>query len=239
MPGEDRSNGRAIYLRIADDLREEIASSLEPGVYLPSETGLAQQFGVNRHTIRRAIDELVHEGLIERQRGKGSRVLAPAFRYTLSPLLPFSQTVEAVGRTPSCTVLRGEIVRANARVARALGLRSQARVVALDLLRQVDGVPILLSRSTLSAARYGSVLTEYGGGSLHGFIRERFGERLVMRGSVFSVAMPTTEQATVLRMSRQIPLLCVESTIYSRQTEKPVEHVFMRFRGDAAELDLG
>ena len=57
-----RNGGEAIYSQIAKLLKEEIASFLTPGECIPSENDLADRFGVNRHTIRRAVEDLIAAG---------------------------------------------------------------------------------------------------------------------------------------------------------------------------------
>ncbi len=73
----------AIYLKIAQQLKNEIHQQYESGDLLPAEQKLASRFQVNRHTVRRAIDELVQDGLIKRFQGLGNQVTQPAIDYSL------------------------------------------------------------------------------------------------------------------------------------------------------------
>jgi GntR family transcriptional regulator, phosphonate transport system regulatory protein len=70
-----RDNGESLYIQIARQLEQEVATGYGPGDCLPAEGLLAVRFGVNRHTLRRAIDELVEAGLLERRHGRGVFVL--------------------------------------------------------------------------------------------------------------------------------------------------------------------
>ncbi|MGV8502024.1 GntR family transcriptional regulator, partial [Pseudomonas aeruginosa] len=63
-----------LYRELAERLRQELLA-YRPGDYLPGEIQLAQRFAVNRHTLRRALDELVLEGRVLRRQGKGTQVL--------------------------------------------------------------------------------------------------------------------------------------------------------------------
>lgn len=56
------------------DLHVEIERGLDEGDWLPAEPELAARFGVKRHTLRRAVDELITEGVLERAHGRGTRV---------------------------------------------------------------------------------------------------------------------------------------------------------------------
>src|SRR5690606_32623713 len=63
------------YLQLAQALREQL-DGYAAGDYLPSEAALALGFGVNRHTLRRAVDELIAEGRVLRRKGRGTCVLS-------------------------------------------------------------------------------------------------------------------------------------------------------------------
>ena len=69
MPLLVRQSGLAIWAQIASDLRGQIERAFDEGDWLPAEPELAARFGVNRHTLRRAVDELIAEGLVERVHG--------------------------------------------------------------------------------------------------------------------------------------------------------------------------
>ena len=64
-----------IYIQISETLLNDIRTNYEPGDFLPSEFALAERFGVNRHTVRRAVDELIRDGVLGRYRGRGTAVL--------------------------------------------------------------------------------------------------------------------------------------------------------------------
>jgi GntR family phosphonate transport system transcriptional regulator len=69
---------------IAKKLKQEVRSQFKVDDFLPSESRLAVRFQVNRHTVRRAIDELVFCGLIERQQGRGNQVIHQPYAYPLN-----------------------------------------------------------------------------------------------------------------------------------------------------------
>ena len=76
---------KAKYAQIADQLRRDLISRYEPGDFLPPEHTLAAQFEVNRHTVRRAVELLIEDGLLLRQQGRGTMILKQAVS-ELSPL---------------------------------------------------------------------------------------------------------------------------------------------------------
>jgi len=71
----DRSRGRPLYRQVADVLRDRIEKGLfRPGERIPTEYELCDRFGVSRISIRQALAELVHEGLLHRRQGSGTYV---------------------------------------------------------------------------------------------------------------------------------------------------------------------
>lgn len=78
-----KNSGLALYAQIVKQLEQEVLSRYAPGDGLPSEAELAQRFGVNRHTLRRAVDELVDAGLLERRHGLGIFVLDTQLDYQI------------------------------------------------------------------------------------------------------------------------------------------------------------
>lgn len=100
MNGEDASNGRPAYQRIADDLRAAIVSGgLRPGDKLPSERELAQRYGTANMTARQAIGILKAEGLVTTRQGRGSFVRPkPPLRRLSSDR--YSRRRRSEGKTP-------------------------------------------------------------------------------------------------------------------------------------------
>src|SRR5665647_59058 len=92
-----RDNGEALYAQIARQLEQEVAASYGPGDCLPAEGLLAVRFGVNRHTLRRAIDELVEAGLLERRHGRGVFVLDNQIDYQIGTGTRFTENLAALG----------------------------------------------------------------------------------------------------------------------------------------------
>ena len=77
----DERGGRAIYVVIADAVRESVAlGDSAPGAKLPSESASAKQLGVNRLTVSRAYDDLRDTGIIVQRRGSGTYITAGASR---------------------------------------------------------------------------------------------------------------------------------------------------------------
>jgi len=140
-----------LYAQVETILASEISNRvLPPASQLPSETELAERFGVSRSTVREAIQNLKHRGLIEIRRGKGTFVVEPKVTEDLTPLAgrggletitPAGTRLGALG-PPTAETLGKTIVEAERRVARALNVTTGSLVVRIQQLRSASGIPI-------------------------------------------------------------------------------------------------
>jgi len=234
----ERQGDSPLYRQIADLLEREIASHYDAGDYLPAEHELALRFSVNRHTVRRAVDELVHKGLLERQHGKGTRVLQPVLHYTIGRNTRFTENLEALGLQPVSRVTRKLLLPASGGVARRLALAEGEQVILIDTVREIDGLPYCLISHFLPFAGMEVVYQDYQAGSLHQFLRERLGLQLQRSESLVTAVLPMGDDASLLQMPRQQPLLRVKSVNREQPGDRPVEYSLARWRADLVQLHM-
>jgi GntR family phosphonate transport system transcriptional regulator len=153
--------GTALWQSIASTLRSEIASGgYDPGARLPTEADLARRFGVNRHTVRRALAHLAELGEVRSRRGAGVFVAGPRTDYPLGERVRFHQNMLATGRTPSRRFLRMETRAATLDECAALALDNRAQVHVVEGLSLVDGAPVALFQSAFPASTLPSLLQD-------------------------------------------------------------------------------
>ena len=233
-----RNGGEAIYSQIAKLLKEEIASFLRPGDCLPSENELAERFGVNRHTIRRAVDELIAEGLLERRHGKGTFVLDGPADYVLGSGTRFTENIESLGKTAGNRILRKLVIPARGGVATRLRLAENEPVVWIESLRLADDRPICVISHFLPQHLFPNLLAEYHGGSLHEHLATHYACTLRRIESLVSAALPQGDDAKLLGMPQNQPVLRVKSVNVSERDGTPLEYALTRFRADRIQLRI-
>lgn len=144
-----------IWRSIAKTLTHEIAQELyAPGDKLPTEMQLATRFGVNRHTVRRALSEMSEQGITHSRRGAGVFVAHRPTDYPLSKRVRYTQNLKAAGRVPGKDIMVLETRKANAREAKMLRLDIGAMVHVCEGLSTADGQPLALFRSVFPAGRF-------------------------------------------------------------------------------------
>ena len=140
MPLSEAS--QPLYHRVYREIAKGIESGvLHPGDRLPSERWLCDELGVSRATVRRAIEELAADGLVE-GRGRGSVVAGDALVEPPNTLMSLSELGRSRGLEPTARVLHAGVRAATIDEAEAFGIAPGAELFELRRLRMLDGLPM-------------------------------------------------------------------------------------------------
>ena len=153
------STGVDYLAPVYKQLREVVRSKIEdgeyaPGTAIPSENALAETYGINRLTVRNAIDALVNEGLLKRVKGKGVYVMAK-YERDLEVLGGFSQTMKD-RHVRSCKkiLLRGQR-KAGEKYASILNIHEEDLIYYIKRLDYADNEPIAIQEIFIPYNFYG------------------------------------------------------------------------------------
>ncbi|MET3998161.1 phosphonate metabolism transcriptional regulator PhnF [Marinobacterium sp. MBR-109] len=227
----------AVYRKIASQLRDEIMTQYSTGDLLPPESRLADRFSVNRHTVRRAIDELVQDGLVRRYQGLGCKIVQTPIDYALHDRAAFSHNLNQIGLGLETEIVRCEQVVLPAALAGQLDLALGVRVHELRTRRLVEGDPVCLIRHYLFGLP-DAALDAFSGGSLHQFLRDEWSISLRRGTTRLRARMPTLDECTQLSISRGIPVMEVHTHNYCRDTGVLREYSIARSRSDLFEYSV-
>ena len=132
-----------LYYQIAQHLRAEIREGdLRPGSLLGTEDEIQKKFRVSRATARKAMEELVQEGLVTRITGKGTYVAEPRLAVQLPILLSFSAEMRRLGMVPGARVIDAAFTAPTEEVAVNLMIEEESQVFRLERIRYGDGTPM-------------------------------------------------------------------------------------------------
>jgi GntR family phosphonate transport system transcriptional regulator len=153
---ESLKTGRApAWRRIEAELEQDIVSGVfAPGCRLPVEPELAARFGVNRHTVRRALAMLADRGFISIEQGRGTFVREFLLDYPISGRTRFSEIISRQHRSSSAHLLHSRIEAAPALIARDLDIAADTLCVVMETLSEVDGKPLSVVTRYFPAARF-------------------------------------------------------------------------------------
>ena len=139
----DRNLPIPLYYQLAEQLREQIQlGDLPPGVQLPSERELSEQFGISRMTVRQAISYLTEQGLLDPRIGVGTFVAEPKFDPDMLHLLGFTEEMMQRGNEMTASqVLENSLCVPPVSVAQHLQLSPGGKTVKIVRLRFYGGTP--------------------------------------------------------------------------------------------------
>lgn len=235
--GDDAAQAGPLWRRIARALSDEIGPrGRGPGERLPTEAQLAQRFGVNRHTVRRALEQMAQGGLIRVERGRGAFVADDVLDYRVAPRVRFSEWIRRENREPGGQVLHVREQAAAAAAAAALGLATGAPVVVLERLGLADGVPISLTAHHFDPQRLPGIAAALRSepGVSAALARVGVGD-YVRRSTRVSARLPTSAEARLLRVDRRRPLLVCDHFNVDREG-RPVEYGFARYPASRVQV---
>jgi GntR family phosphonate transport system transcriptional regulator len=228
---------RPVYLQISDLLENEIRAFYRIGDFLPSERELAERFEVNRHTVRRAVDELIASGLVDRQHGRGLAVVGLALDYPIRRDSRFTENIDSLGHSSVSRVVAKRIIPASSGVARRLGLAEHQEVICIDTLRSINQLPMGLNSHFLPR-RFEAVFQDYNEGSLHAFLQKHYDRQLRRKYSLISSSLPQGDDARQLSMPAHMPVLRIKTLNVDALTGCPIEYSLARNRAEAIQLRI-
>lgn len=233
-PGSGRRSAPA--RRIRDILRARICRGVYGDRPLPSETQLAADFDTSRNIVRDALSLLRDEGLVDRVPGAGTFVVVEKEVQGLDRLRGLAESFETGSDRIVNQVLLAEVVLATPIVAERLELEPGTPVVALERVRHLDGVPLSLDASYLTADVGGPLLhMDLAGCDVFGLLESELGLPLGSAAvSIEAVAADPTV-AGLLAVRPGSPLLLLERLTYT-DSGRPVDLEYLRYRGDRFSL---
>lgn len=146
------ARGIMLWRCIADDFEQMILIGRHAnGERLPTEIKIAARYGVNRHTVRRAMAELAARGLVRSERGSGTYVKTDKLPYRIGERTRFSEVVAAAGHDADGRLQGHRIEPAPSKIAERLGLEPGISVARLEIVRAADRVPVSVATTWLPA----------------------------------------------------------------------------------------
>jgi GntR family transcriptional regulator len=225
------------YQQLYDILRGKIdRSEWSPGDMIPPESELIDQYEVSRITVRQVLDMLVNEGLIYRQRGRGSFVAHPTLEQTMNRIVSFTEDMRQRGFNPGTRVVSARLIPAVKDISEKLQVEPGETLARIERLRTADGEPMSIEESYLVHRYCPSVLQhDYATQPLREILDRDYGIRLVYAKQIIRAIQASPELAGVLKIKSGSPLLFIERITYS-QGEIPVEFLRVYYRADRYSL---
>lgn len=229
---------KPLYVQIQEFIADLILSGkLKPETKIPSEREYSEEFGVSRMTVRRALTELVSEGLLERRHGSGTYVAKPRVTYEARELVNYIQAMKERNIAVSSQLLEFSEVVASRRLAEQLDVEIGHPLYHVVLLRLANRVPVLLERAFFPCSRCPN-LEEWDleKNSLIDLLVKVYKANLNRVSQTIEAVSASETVASQLRVEPGFPLLMITRIIYDAEHNKPVEYSQDLIRSDYARI---
>lgn len=241
MPILERSNPLPLYYQLKEVLKQQIrAGHLAPHTAIPSEPELVTQYHVSRATVRQALTELVHEGLLYRQHGRGTFVCEPRVQQqTISELTSFSDELRRRGKRPGGMLFVSELVRGSQSVREQLRLTDEEQVIRLERLRTSDDIAVAYEVDYLPYPRAAGIYQrakETADGSLYTLMSSEGLQPYIAEES-FKADHPNEREVELLRIDKEEIGVRLYCTAFD-ETGAPIEYTEAFYPANLYEFHL-
>lgn len=237
--GLDRELPVPLYHQLKSLLLRRIeVGELRPHARLETEDQLQAVYRVSKATVRQALGELVHEGYLRREQGRGTFVAEPRVDQGPKELTSFTADMRRLGLGARSRVLAQAVVAADPETAAKLGLPAGAPVFRLERLRMADGEPLALQTAHIPLdLAPGIAGADFATGSLYQVLERRFGLVPVSAHERHWAALVERSQARLLKVAPGSAALCAERVACLR-SGRALEYTRSVRRADRYQITL-
>ena len=235
-------SGITIWKQIADDLQRRIRQQEWPAAgKLPSEAVLAAHYGVNRHTVRQALQDLADRGLIDIRHGTGSFVASQVFDYELIERPRFSEWVKRYNKPARKQILQAEILAFDALPERERILRygvfpPVSQVAMVKALSFVGEEPVSLARHLFFGENLLGLIGHLQSGmGITASLRLNGVSDYTRYRSTITMALPQAEDRQLLRMTSGECLFVCEN-VNVDPAGRGIEFSIVRYPGSRVRM---
>lgn len=222
-----------LYHQLKEIIREKIDSGKwTPGDRIPSENELCNEYNISRNTAKKALEDLVQEGLLNRVQGKGTFVSKPKFEQPLTGFYSFSKVLKDRGMNPKDIIINIEEKRANSKVSKRLQMDKDEQVIVLKRIRCADNEPIILESSYMPKRIVPELSREkLENHSLYDYMEQEFGILVTSAKEIFEPVLVREDESKYLEVEEGSPALLLERVAFD-SVNNPVEYCHSIVRGD-------
>lgn len=208
-----------MYKQLSHILLRKIEEGVyAPGSKLPSESEMIKTYGVSRITVRSAIGELIEDGVLNSIKGKGSFVATPKALYTADDHYGFTRSCQIAGKIATTRVINKDLVYPPASIASFLNVPPTEKIIMIQRLRYVDGQELLIETNHYPMS-FSFLLNEDLDASLFDLLGQKYNITVSRSIRTLEACMPTEDEARILNISMDTPLLLFKDKHLNRQEE--------------------
>ncbi|MBM7654915.1 GntR family transcriptional regulator [Neobacillus cucumis] len=221
-----------IYYQLEELIKVLIEKGeLKPGDALPPEREYAEKYHISRMTVRQAFTDLVNEGYLYRQQGKGTFVAERKIEQGLQGLTSFTEDMIARGLKPGSKLVKFEMIPASSQIAGQLKIAEYGPVYEISRIRLADDVPMALETNYISANLIKGITEDIVNESLYAYIEGKLNLRIASASQTIESSVASQSEANYLNIKMGDPVLLIQRNTFLLDGT-PLELVRSVYRAD-------
>lgn len=203
------------YQKISQDLINKINNhEIKANTYLPSENELVKMYSSSRDTIRKALDILLKNGYIQKNKGKGSLVLdVNKIAFPVSGVTSFKELAKTIKGEVKTELVEFSLNQVDEVMKKELYME-KGNYYKVQRVRQIDGEKIILDTDYLNAEIIPGLNEKIASDSIYEYIEDVLGLKISFARKEFTVVKANDEEKKLLDMDGYDLLVCVKSYTY-------------------------
>lgn len=186
------------------------------GDFLPTEPELEKQFGVSRTTVRKAMEMLSREGLVEAKQGKGTSVLDYNTTQNINEVTSVSETLEKRGCVVYSKSMHIDRIEASSRLSKELEIPQNSPVIRIQRIQIADDMPIAIFRNYLIPSYVPNIEScEDQFSSLYDFLEEHYGLQIDAARDRITARSASFEESEMLHVPVGTAMIYLTRVCYS------------------------
>ncbi len=229
-----------IYYQLEEIIKKKIQlEELQPGDVLPSEREYAEAYNISRMTVRQAINNMVNEGLLYRQKGRGTFIADQKFEQDLSGLTSFSEDMKKRHHMPSNQLISIQLINTTPLINNKLNLAAGDFIYEIKRLRLADDEPIALETIYTPKKFVGEIDKAQVTQSFYDYIENQLKLKIVHGLQTIEAALANKDEIKYLNIKKGDPILLMQRTSYlTDQEDTPIEYVKSAYRADKYKFNM-
>lgn len=239
MKKVNKSSPIPLYYQLKDIISELIEDEeLKPNDPIPPERELCEYHGISRMTVNKAITNLVNEGLLYREQGKGTFVAKPKEGYQLSRLLSFTEDMKAKGLQVDTRIISFHRKAATRKIQKSLNLSEKEEVFEIKRLRLVADEPYAIETAYLPVSLCeGLTMEKLDNKSLYDILLSEYGLKMDYAHQTIEAVILDEYESEILRVPEKSIALMLSRKTYL-EGDRPMELTKAVYRGDKYKFEV-
>lgn len=215
------NNNISLFEQIKADIKEKISTGVyKAGEKIPTESELTDLYNVSRITVRRAVNDLSKEGILDKKQGKGTFVLVKKILRKISHAQSFTQACKASGMTPMSIITERQIVPITNLDIPEKDLLGDNLAIFIQRIRYADGTPISCENNYYPYPRFAFLMDEDLSGSLYNLLEKKYHIKIGLpKNSYIDVKNAGLKIGKLLNITVSEPVFLLSTEMYDTSNQ--------------------